>query len=89
MIYVDSRYATGNIVSIDTNSGSSIAVFRQFPQDASKYYAYVWKEKDRIDLVASNLLGSSSLWWRIMDFNPEIINPFTISVGTLVRIPIG
>lgn len=87
MIYVDSRYANGNVISIETNSGPSIAVLREFPQDSSRFYGYVWKEKDRIDLVSTSLLGSPSLWWRIMDFNPEIINPFSIPVGAVLRIP--
>jgi hypothetical protein len=87
MIYVDSRYADGNVISIETNKGASIAVLRQFPEQSAGFYSYVWKEKDRIDMVANNLLGSPDLWWRIMDFNPEIINPFVISVGTTIRIP--
>ena len=87
MIYVDSRYADGNVIAIETSSGPSIAVLRQFPDDSSRFYGYVWKEKDRIDLVANLLLGSPSLWWRIMDFNPEVINPFAITVGTVLRIP--
>jgi hypothetical protein len=87
MIYVDSRYADGNVISIETNAGPSIAVLREFPTDSSRFYSYVWKEKDRIDLVANSLLGSPSLWWEIMDFNPEIINPFSIPVGSVLRIP--
>lgn len=87
MIYVDSRYADGNVIAIEDNSGPSIAVLRQFPTDSSRFYGYVWKEKDRIDLVANTTLGSPSLWWRIMDFNPEVINPFSIPVGTVLRIP--
>jgi hypothetical protein len=87
MIYVDSRYADGNVISIEENSGPSIAVLRQFPDDVSRFYGYVWKEKDRIDLVANTTLGSPSLWWKIMDFNPEVINPFSIPVGTVLRIP--
>jgi len=88
MIYIDSRYATGNVISVDTNVGPSIAVLREFPDDVSRYYTYVWREKDRIDLVANTLLGSPSLWWRIMDFNPEVISPFSIPVGTPLRIPV-
>jgi hypothetical protein len=87
MIYVDSRYADGNIISLETSKGSSIAVLREFPNQSSGFSSYVWREKDRIDTVANTLLGSPSLWWRIMDFNPEVINPFVISVGTVLRIP--
>jgi len=34
-------------------------------------------------------LGLPEYWWQIMDFNPEIINPFTITSGTYIRIPNG
>ena len=87
MIYLDSRYADGNVIAIETNKGPSIAVLREFPSDSGTFYGYVWREKDRIDLVANSLLGSPSLWWRIMDFNPEIINPLAIPLGTVLRIP--
>lgn len=89
MIYLDSRYADGNIVSVDTNAGTSIAVLRSFPSEFSSYYLYTWKERDRIDNVAYRFLGSPDLWWRIMDFNPEVINPFVIEPGTELRIPLG
>ena len=87
MIYVDSRYADGNVIAVETNAGASIAVLREFPDDSSKFYSYVWREKDRIDLVANSLLGSPSFWWKIMDFNPEVINPLSIPLGTVLRIP--
>jgi len=27
------------------------------------------------------------MWWEIMDINPEILDPFTITPGTQLRIP--
>ena len=44
-------------------------------------------EQDRIDQVAKKFLGYSHLWWKIMDFNPETINPLDIAPGTVIRIP--
>ena len=89
MIFKDSRYATGNITR-EYRPGYGdyqVVVYREFPADKARYYVYTWKEQDRIDLVAKRLLGSPSLWWKIMDFNPEVLNPFNISVGTSLRIP--
>jgi len=37
--------------------------------------------------LAKKFLGNSSLWWKILDINPEIINPQDISAGTQLRIP--
>jgi hypothetical protein len=89
MIYSDSRYATGLVLRAeDPRSGSfKTAVYRKFPNIKAQFYYYTWVEGDRIDRVSTDLLGSPSLWWRIMDLNPEIIDPFSIPLGTTLRIP--
>jgi hypothetical protein len=89
MIFTDSRYAKGKLVSLYKNSSkqSVPTLFRKFPKATSDYFLYVWKETDRIDQISKVFLGSAAKWWRIMDFNPEIIDPFTIATGTTLRIP--
>lgn len=89
MIFSDSRYATGRVYKAYSSktAANSIVVARQFPEDSSAFYYYAWKDGDRIEGVAANLLADSNLWWRVMDFNPEIANPFSIPVGTIIRIP--
>jgi hypothetical protein len=89
MIFTDSRYATGRAFKAhDSRSNSyGVAVMRSFPVQKSKFYHYTWVEKDRIDILAEEFLGSPDLWWVIMDFNPELIDPFDIAVGTVLRIP--
>lgn len=89
MIFLDSRYNDGKIVKArDSRTGKpQVSVFRIFPTDVAAYFIYEWVETDRIDNVAHRFLGSPNLWWRIMDFNPDIIDPFTIKPGTQLRIP--
>lgn len=89
MIYTDSRYASGVVVkSYDARkSAHSVTLFRQFPSSTSDFYYYTWTQRDRIDLLAFELFGDPSLWWEIMDYNPELPNPFDIPVGTVLRIP--
>jgi nucleoid-associated protein YgaU len=48
---------------------------------------YTWQESDRIELVAYRFFKTPAVWWKIMDYNPEIGNPFDIPVGTVLRIP--
>jgi hypothetical protein len=89
MIYTDSRYATG-LISYGNDSRlnqSNISVYRKFPSASHSFFAYVWTDYDRADLVAYKLLGSSNLWWKIMDINPEILNPQSIAPGTIIRVP--
>ena len=89
MIFADSRYSTGKIFTAHDARKDDyfVTVLRKFPTDATNYFLYSWAESDRMDIVASRFLGSASRWWRIMDFNPEIINAFDVPLGTTIRIP--
>jgi hypothetical protein len=89
MIYSDSRYADGNLYSAWNlrKSATDVFVSRVFPSNRAEYFLYVWKEADRIDAVAYRFFKTPAVWWKIMDYNPEISNPFDISVGTVLRIP--
>lgn len=89
MIFSDSRYATGTVLKAqDARTGEYVvAVYRDWPVIKAAFYYYTWVEGDRIDHVAQLLLGSPSFWWRIMDVNPEYLDPFDIPIGTTIRIP--
>lgn len=89
MIYTDSRYASGNFFAArkQYSDTSHATVLRQFPTDTSGYHIYSWQEGDRIDLIARRFYNDASVWWKIMDYNPEVINPMDIPVGTTLRLP--
>lgn len=89
MIFTDSRYADGMVTrAIDArNNTYQLSLFRQFPEGRSQFFLYTWTQRDRIDLVANEFLGDPSLWWVLMDYNPEIVNPLDIPIGTSLRIP--
>jgi hypothetical protein len=89
MIFSDSRYSDGTLITAfdARKSNYSVGVLRQFPSESRSFYYYTWTASDRIDLVALKLLGDAELWWRILDYNPEINDPIHISAGTILRIP--
>ena len=89
MIYTDSRYANGHLFKAYNSQKKDydVTVFRTFPSQKASYFLYTWGESDRIDLVCKRFLGTGALWWKVMDYNPELLNPFDIPVGTVVRIP--
>lgn len=91
MIYLDSRYVDGTLLKAYKNYSSTYqqAVYRTWPTYTVNSYSYLVNEVDRIENIAATRLGNASLWWKIMDINPEIINPFEIPAGTLLRIPNG
>lgn len=92
MIYLSSRYADSDVTFIlDSRTGIAQAtVIRETPeQDLAEQYgrSYFWRDGDRLDFLAYRFYGSSLDWWRILDANPEVLNPSQIAPGTLLRIP--
>lgn len=91
MIYTSSRYANGTLFKAwDARKNQWVTtVFRNYPKDVAVFYTYVWQERDRPENVAARTIGDSEMWWKIMDYNPEIIDPLNIPIGTTIRIPRG
>ena len=48
----------------------------------------VWKETDRMDIMAQDFFGDARYWWIICMMN-DLVSPFsyTLLPGTLLRIP--
>ena len=88
-IYLDSRYADGALFKgRDARNDTYVTtVFRAWPTNYKQVTVYEVKEVDRIEDIAVRYLGNPSLWWKIMDLNPEVLDPFDIVPGTLLRIP--
>ena len=89
MIYADSRYANANVYKsyVPRLDANSVTVERTFPTDSSRFYFYQVSLGERMEQVAQATLGDSSLWYVIMDYNPELLNPFNVPLGTVLRIP--
>lgn len=89
MIYSNSRYADALIAkSHDARKDNyGLSIFRSFPSSTQSFFLYVWEEGDRVDKVAHKYLHNPEDWWKIMDINPEVIDPLFIQVGSVIRIP--
>jgi LysM repeat protein len=67
-----------------------ISVFRKFPTSKEvSYINYTWKEGDSLSTLSENFGVGAKYWWEIMEINPEIIDPFDITPGTVLRVPYG
>lgn len=92
MLLRTSRYAdpttTNDIMLVDQNGNQVRTLFRRPNWSGTfDFVYYVWREGDRIDRIAQRFLGDPTMYWKIMDLNPEILNPGQIAPGTNVRIP--
>ena len=83
-----SRYSQGTLTRVSNASGVyNVTSYRSTPAATSQYTLYTWKPFDRPDSVAATKLGDPTLWWAIFDYNPEVIYPFNVPPGTVLRIP--
>lgn len=85
-----SRYFTGPLAQIpDKNTGEyTIAVYRDFEDmGATSFISYTWVYGDTLGALAEKYLLNPLLWWKIMEINPEITDPFSIEPGQVIRVP--
>lgn len=54
--------------------------------NADIYVTVDLKTKDRLDIISTNVYGYSLYWWVIAMAN-NIIDPFDIPIGTVLRVP--
>lgn len=89
MIFTTSRYNDGPLVDIEDYRESEVrkTVYRKWPTSVSDFSVYVWQDGDRMDLIALKFYGRPEVWWQIMDYNPEIVDPTSIQTGTEIRLP--
>ena len=92
MIERVSRYYDGPLTQTpDKYTGDYvISVFRSFPDSRTiNYISYVWKEGDSLSYLSETFGVGAKYWWEIMEINPQIVDPFDIAEGTVIRIPYG
>ena len=90
MIGSRSRYSGSKTTVVNGPSGARMTIVpsRQTPWGFSFTY-YSMKDGDRLDLLATDLYGDGTLWWKIADANPEILDWTEIPIGTIMRLPSG
>jgi len=92
MIERVSRYYNGPLAqTVDKTTGQYvISVFRKFPTSkVVRYIMYTWKDGDNLSTIAEHYGSGAKYWWEIMEINPEILDPFYIKPGTVLRVPYG
>lgn len=87
-----SRYFDGPLAQIKnkTTGAYEIAVFRKFPEKYTvNYIEHTWQDGDSLAGLANKYLNNPQLWWRIMEINPEVADPFSFVPGDVVKVPYG
>lgn len=89
-IYIGSRYEYSLIdfFAVKPGGNENPTVFYDFPDiGILNYQLHTWQDGERLDSLANDYYQRPGLWWKIMNANPEIDNPFDIKPGTILRIP--
>lgn len=87
-----SRYYDGPLAQLKNEKKKvyEIAVYRKFPESINtNFIEHTYVEGETLSQLAAqpNNYGVSAYWWKIMEINPEITDPFSIEPGTVIRIP--
>jgi LysM repeat protein len=92
MIERVSRYYNGPLLQTeDKYTGAYvISVLRAFPQTKElRYILYTWKEGDTLAGISEQYGVGAKYWCEIMEINPDILDPFDIAPGTILKVPYG
>lgn len=88
MISQRSRYASNTVSLINSTRGSVVTIMPDAPSQRAFQFTYMTLQAgDRLDLIAYRVYGDDSLWWKIADANPEILDWENAPVGSVLRIP--
>lgn len=58
-----------------------------FKNKVNRSNPYTIRQNDRLDLLSQRNYGTTSLWWAIAIFNPNIYHPLLLSPGLVINIP--
>lgn len=82
------EYSTVDFISTETNGDSYPVVFYEFSNlGFISYTEHAYVQGERLDELSYKYYQRSGYWWWILEYNPNISDPFNIEPGTVLRIP--
>ena len=95
MISISSRYYRGTVAHANDAASGNVypAVYRKLPSPRrQKYTYYTLTPNDRLDNLAQRFYGDPKLFWRILDYNNDILSldqllDSSMGAATVIRIP--
>lgn len=88
MIAANSRYASATVVTQKVNGDDTLYITPSAPKTYTfQYKNYVVNGADRIDDLAASFIGDPTQWFLIAQANPQVLNWFNLTPGTIIRIP--
>lgn len=65
--------------------GSSYSIL--FKNSVRNFSPYIIRQRDRLDQLSYVNYGTTSLWWAIALYNPNIYHPLILNAGDTINIP--
>jgi hypothetical protein len=89
-VLLNSRYMGQPVVSVPTDDlgGTASAVFGPPLPAITNFSYYVVQQGDRFDSISNTVYGLPDYWWQIAYANPEVFYPDSLTIGSIIRIPI-
>lgn len=90
MIYLGSRYQDVSVqYMLDGRTGRTNATVIRPNARRTRVSRGVtrWESGMRLDRLAANSYGDPEKWWQLMDENSDILDPRSLSIGQVIRLP--
>lgn len=89
-IYLGSRYENSTVDFFNTSpdGDQNVVVFGDiYFYETLSFSEHVFVDGEKLSNIANDVYNKPDRWWLILDNNPQIVDPFNIPVGTVLRIP--
>jgi len=88
MIFIGSRYQQSPVsFMLDGRTGRTNPTVMRATRVTDASRVTRWDYGARIDIYGSALYDDPEQWWRVMDCNPDILDPASMLPGTPLRLP--
>jgi nucleoid-associated protein YgaU len=89
MISSTSRYADSLLVTVTGPGGDDVVVITPSPAISYtfSYTYYILNGSDRVDNLSNAYYGDPTMWWKIGDANPQIMNWLDVEPAQIIRVP--
>lgn len=75
-------------VVVDRHGNRQVAIMRRVPvAQRVRVMDTLWREGDRVDLLANRYLGSAQEWWVVAEANPAVLDWTAPAGSTPVMVP--
>ena len=89
-IFSGSRYKNSVVdyfTKAEYGSATPVVFYSFDALDSISFFTHIYNPNETLHSLSQKYFRRPDLWWTILEYNPEIVDFFSIPAGTTIRIP--